>query len=186
MEDDSDRLEDLFGRKEIAPTEHLSAKMLCERCGISPSRFRYLKDLGLVSKALGAGANAHYTEKHVLEAKAARRRALEKGSFAGIRGAALPVQLPSEGTASSSEVFTYETERVYSLWTGIRVVVPADLSEKGSEQLNRILLAAQDPTAGAHDRAFGRALHRLDRSARVKTRPKTKVKREPPSPLPSV
>jgi len=185
LEDDSDRLDDLFGR-EITPTEHLSAEMLCERCGVSRSRFRYLKDLGLVSKALGAGPKAYYTEKHVLEVKAAKRRALEKGSLAGIRGAAQPVQLPSEGTASSSEVFTYETERVYSFWTGIRVVVPADLSEKGSQQLNRILLAARDPTVGAHDRAFERALNRLDRSARAKTRPKTKVKREPPSPLPSV
>lgn len=178
-------MDHLFRARDPTPAERMSANELCERCGISQNRLRYLKDLGLVSGAIGSGGNSHYTEKHESEVKMAASLGREFGSLAKARKLARQASPPCDVPSQSTDEFSFRTERVYQLWSGIRIVVPEVLGENGTAQLTRILKAAQDSKFREHERHFESAFSLLEESERRKARPKTKAKAKPPSPLPS-
>lgn len=171
--------------REAVQGEHLTVEALCKRCGITRSRFRYLKNMHLVSRALGTGRHAYYTERHEKEVKRVEGLAWELGGVTKVLEAARHVTLSSQAASAADGEFSYTNERVYTLATGIKIVVPETIGQTGSEQLTRILLAARDPSGKVHDEIFEGLLNRLDEGQLAAERPKTKVKKASPTPFPT-
>jgi len=185
-DDDKDSVSFQFeGFFDIPPQgERMSAKKLCERCGIDLVRLKYLKQERLVSAARGVGRHAYYTEFHEKQVRAAERLVREFGSAAKVREwRAKNSSLYVPGRPPPDE-FTYRVERVYCFSSGIRIVVPEVLGVRGTAQLNSLLAAAERHEVEDSDLNMERVLSRLDESVLIQSRPSTKVKRKRASPLP--
>ncbi|WP_431100832.1 hypothetical protein [Roseateles noduli] len=180
-----DEVDRLFRAKEAVQGEQLSAKELCRRCGITLGRLQYLKSLHLVSRARGIARYAYYTERHERQIRRAEGLARELGGLTKVLQAGRSAPLLSKEEGAADGEFSYSTERVYTLATGIKIVVPEHIGEIGSDQLSRLLIAAKDHAVAINDQLFERAFNRLEEGECIGARPKNKPRQQRPSPLPS-
>lgn len=168
--------------RELSPTERMSAKQLCDRCKISHSRLRYLKQLSYVSPAKGRGRGAYYTEEHVRQVQVAEYLKPQVGTLTKI------AKHGKQDDEVSSELDggSYEIQRVFTLSTGIKIVIPEVLGEIGMKQLQRLLAAGKDGRTKRLAALAEQVLSDMKANDRQKSRPRAKAARKRASPLPSV
>lgn len=165
--------------------DRMSKAELCDRCGISLSRLKYLKQEGFVIPAKGARRYSYYTDVHERQVRTAEQLARKFGSLAKVREAMVQERTRRRAQPESPGELGYAIERVYGLRSGIKIVVPELIGALGTAQLNRILAAAESSEDNETDLLFEELFTLLEQGERSKSRPKTKIKRKRASSLPS-
>lgn len=165
--------------------DQMSATELCDRCRISLSRLKYLKQEGFVSDAKGARRYAYYTDVHERQVRTAEQLARKFGGLAKVREAMAQERTRRQVQRESPGGLGYAIERVYRLRSGIKIVVPELIGSLGTAQLNRILAAAENSEDNETDLLFEELFTLIEQGERFKSRPTTKIERKRASSLPS-